>query len=84
MIFASWGLLPKMINPAIGLRHLSDHTPVTLIWRLKQKGKTVWNWRLNNYIMEAPGVRMKIESEVMEYFCSKYRIVNNSDNLGYI
>lgn len=67
-ILVSRSLLPKMVNPTIDLRHLSDHASVTLIWRENSKTQRAWQWGLNNYLLEIPGVWKKISLEMQEFF----------------
>lgn len=37
MVLLSWGISFNMINPDIGLSHLSGHVQVMLTWRLEHK-----------------------------------------------
>lgn len=68
MVLVSQGLSCDMINPEIGLKHLSDHATVIITWKMDQLGKGKVKWRLKNCLLEVHGRVVRIELEIKECF----------------
>lgn len=68
MIFVSSIIAGDILDVEIGPRHLPDHTPVTLKWKLEQGKSREWHWHLNNLLLETPKVAEKIKTEIKHFF----------------
>lgn len=67
-VFTSENLSHKIDSPQIGLRTLLDHAPMLVILRVSSGTRRSLLWRLNNYLLESPGLQEYIEKEIQALF----------------
>lgn len=68
MILASENIAGNFKQPDIGIISLSDHAPISVSWNIQDTESNTWNWKLNNLLLEAPGITEKIEKETRDFF----------------
>lgn len=63
----------KIIDPHIGIRTLSDHTPVHARWVIGSTAPRQCQWRLNNFPLETPAIVGFVDKEVKNSFVDNTR-----------
>lgn len=66
------------------MRLLSDHMPVSVNWKVGTDQSKLWEWQLNNYFLETPGLEVKVEREVRDFFSHGIKPLLLKCDLGYI
>lgn len=52
----------------IGERLLSDHAFVTIEINMKEMCPTHRSWRLNNFLLESPGLEQQFRQEILDFY----------------
>lgn len=68
LVLTSERLSHWLDSPQIGLRTLSDHAPVSVIWVDNPGVLRPWLWRWNNYLLESPGLVEYVKAEIQAVF----------------
>lgn len=67
-IFTSEWLSHSIDSPQIGLRMVSGHATVSEIWTGNLDVPRTWLCRLNNFVLECPGLEKYVEAETLTFF----------------
>lgn len=68
MIWVSQNIAVNVSSSTIGNILISDHSPVTILWRQPVPPPGQRNWRLNTFLLENIGIEEILETEIDVFF----------------